>query len=240
MKSRNPNAKLSTYLVSIVAIGGSLLCSNCSLETEQEYLVDIEKACNCYRITGPNKIRDIEENLHQCMGEYEKFIQQAEEQKNISALQSDSLNQLYLGILINELTLTCEFFREDYKAFISDQFFAPFSLADQLLHEAELEGADTTDVHIIKLKFAAGQREYAYNLMRRNYIIKNSNDYYGWWVKGAMEHELGMTDQALLSLDNAISYAQNSGEGNLIKYYQNSISSVNNSRNQLFEVTVSH
>ena len=174
------------------------------------------------------------------MGEYEEFIRQAKDQKGISASQSDSLYQIYLDILMNELTLTCKFFKKDYKAYISDQFFAPMSLVDQLLHEAELEGVDTNDVHIIKLKFAAGQREYAYNLISRNYIIKHSNDYYGWWVKAAMEHELGMTDQALLSLDNAISYAQHSGDGNLIRYYQNAISSANNSRNRLLKLTVTH
>jgi hypothetical protein len=191
-----------------------------------------------YQNTLPNGNRAIDENLYRCMQEYEEFLRRSAGGEPVHASKLDSLSRSYLDVLVNELTMTCGVYRRDYINLVSDQFFAPEILANQLLHEAKSEGTDTADIYIIQLNFAVGKESYAYNLLVNSYMAQNPEQYYGWWVKGAMEYQLGMIDLAVVSLKKAEILAPNQAQRNMVKYYKNAISAKDTTRKRFIEMTV--
>jgi hypothetical protein len=83
-----------------------------------------------------------------------------------------------------------------------------------------------------------GKESYAYNLLVNSYMAQNPEQYYGWWVKGAMEYQLGMIDLAVVSLKKAEILAPNQAQRNMVKYYKNAISAKDTTRKRFIEMTV--
>ena len=239
MKEIDNKRPLYAYLVRAFCLGILLCFNSCVFKMEQTYFVDTGQTCTCYQNIVTNNNLGIEENLHVCMDGYEEFIDQLKKNKEVNSLQLDSLNRSYLDVLMNELTKKCEAYRYDYRSFVSTQFFAPDSIAVELLQRADSEGVDSMDVYMIQLRFAAGRENYAYNLLTDSYLDENPKDHRGWWIKGAMEYELGMYDKSIASLDRAMLVASgNQVQRNLVKYYQNAISTVDTTGNRLIELKI--